>query len=104
MTELGRAEETVALEFRNDADLLAALEVIFHLKQEHIPYAPVGRRTMIVPRSKKRYFERWDPTERKVVSAADVSPEEISRLRRENLGLRQHGKQGPEHERKAGHS
>ena len=77
-------EQEVVLEFRTDDDFGAALRIIFEEKLSHVL---LGERTVVVPRSRMVTFNslKFDASE--VLRAADLPPEEVAELRRENLGF-----------------
>ncbi len=77
-------EHGAALKFNSKQVFRAALEIIFEREISHVL---VGSSTIVVPPSRVYLFEHLKPTHVPIVSAAKLPPEEITKLRRENLSF-----------------
>jgi hypothetical protein len=74
-----------ALTFRREKDLNAAIDLLWGDELYHLPHALAGGDTIIVPAEAVPYFKEKGLSFRttKVLSAGDLPPAEISKLRRE---------------------
>lgn len=84
MCEVAGGELEVALEFDSKRSFRNALEILF---KEKISYVLVGNLTVILSEKNALFLEHLNPKQSFVLSAADLPPEEIAELRRENLGF-----------------
>src|SRR5437868_4665164 len=80
----GHSEREVALKFASEDDFDAALDIMFRVKPSCLI---VDDRTIIIADSLTSLFGSLQFDRDEVLYAHELPPEEISKLRRQNLGF-----------------
>ncbi len=75
--------ELRALHFHSREHFAAAAQLLWTGELCDLPYDLVGNHTILVPAEAVPYFRGLDATETKVLQPREMSPEELSELRKE---------------------
>ncbi len=71
------------LQFKSEAAFSEAAKRLYADELRDLPYDLLGDRTIIVPSEALAYFDGLDFAETEILSSADLPPEEIAQLRKE---------------------